>query len=144
MAADRRFADLLATNTDDVEKPKPLPAGIFDATVKGFKLDINKNGNTFVKFEYSNINAGPDVPPEDLEGLDLSKRLLTFNFYLTDGAKWRLKEHLQSLGISTTGKTFGELLPLTVGSAVRLEVIQYNSQDGKEILSRVESVVGVD
>lgn len=143
MANDPIFTDLLARDLGSVEKPKALPAGSYYATVKDYALGKSKEKQTpFVKFNFNNLSAGPDINPEDVASIDLSKKNLNRDFYLTEDSLFRIKDFFTSLGLSTSGKGIGELLPQAVGAAVILDVSQRNSPDGKDIFADVRDCKG--
>lgn len=119
------FKELLSTNTDDVKAPVPLPEGTFHGTIASFEYgDNNKNKTPYVRFGLKFHSAGEDVDPMDLEGIDLSARKMSTDFYLTPDALFRLKDFLVSLGLKTEGMSFDELIPEAVGQSVIAYVTQ--------------------
>lgn len=137
------FSKLLSKPADDIEKPKPLPAGTYNGSVAKYEFAESKEKKTpFVRFMLSVSSAGPDIEPESIEGIDLSKKQLRRDFYLTDDAMYRLKEFLESLGISSPGRAIGEMIPEALNCGVIIEVTQRSSQDGSEIYNDVGSVKG--
>ena len=141
--SDPIFTSLLSTDLGTVEKPKALPPGQYEGTIKEYKLDKSREKQTpFVRFTFNNISPGADMDPALLVGVDFSKKSLNRDYYLTTDALWRIKDFLQSLGHNVSGKTIGEILPLTSGALVLIDVTQRNSPDGKEIYNDVKDVVG--
>lgn len=137
------FKALLSKPTDTIERPLPWPAGTYFGIVKGYELVESKQKKTpGVQYNFTITGAGPDIPQDDLEGIDLSKRAFRTTFWLTPDSEYRLKEFIQSLGIPTAGRTFGELLPECNSQEVVLEITQRNSDDGTEIFNDVNKVKG--
>ena len=119
------FKDLLSVNLDDVKAPLPLPEGTYHGTISSFEYgDNNKNKTPYVRFGLKFHSAGDDVSASDLEGIDLSQRKMSTNFYLTPDSLFRLKDFLVSLGMKTEGMSFDELIPDAVGQNIIAYVTQ--------------------
>lgn len=139
-----KFSDLLSKPVDDVKKPAPWPAGTYFGIAVRYELgESNQKKTPYVRFILACTGAGEDIAPEDIEGVDFSKKSFRTDFYLTPDSEYRLKEFIESLGISTSGRTFGELLPECNGKEVLIEMGQRNSDDGLEIYNEVKRVRGV-
>jgi hypothetical protein len=137
------FKDLLSKPLDNVERPKALPAGTFYGMVKSYELkESNEKKTPFVEFTLAVQSAGEDVDQADMEGVDLSKKSLRARFFITPDSEYRLKEFIGSLGIPTTGRSFGETLPETVSQPVMIDVTQRQSTDGQDIFNDVQRVRG--
>jgi hypothetical protein len=140
------FNDLLSRPVDSAKKPPTKPAGTYSATIQGYKFDVSPKQKTpFVRFTLNNLSPGEDIPPEncrDEDGnpIDFSKWTPTRDFYLTDDAIYRLKDLLQSLGIPTDGRSFGETIPETKGMPVMIQVVHATSEDGKSIYANVRDI----
>jgi hypothetical protein len=72
----------------------------------------------------------------------LSKKTLRVRFFITPDAEYRLKEFIASLGIPTTGRSFGETLPETISQSVMIDVTQRQSTDGQDIFNDVAKARG--
>jgi len=141
MAVD--FKALLAKPTDSIEKPKALPGGTYTGSVGKFEFGESKEKKTpYVRFALSLASAGEDVDQDLLTGIDLSKKSLRKDFYLTPDSEYRVLEFAQSLGHDTAGKSLGEAIALCQGGTVLIEVTQRSSTDGQEIYNDVGKVVG--
>lgn len=139
MAVD--FSKLLGKPLDSVERPKPLPAGTYYGSIKNFEpVEIGQNKTPAIRFNLSLASPGEDIDPNDLQGIDLSKRTMRKEYYLTPESEYRLKEFIASLGIQTAGRSFEETLPETLNQQVMIAVIQKSSQNGEEIFNNVDSV----
>lgn len=124
------FKELLSVRLDEIKEPKRLPAGTYHGVITAFEIDNkNRNNTPYVRFTYALRSAGEDISPEDVEGIDLSTRKLTSDFYLTPEAMWRLRAFMLSLGFEE-GALLDEILPQAIGNSVVLYVeLQPNRQD---------------
>lgn len=134
MAVD--FAKLLSKPLDDVKKPPAWPAGTYLGTIVKYEFgDSNKNATPYARFTVKVTSAGPGLEASELEGIDLTKgREFRKDFYLTEDADWRLKEFIESVGVSTAGRTFAETVPECLHTQVQIEIVQQNSQRNAEEL----------
>lgn len=143
MAVD--FAKLLSKPLDDVKKPPPWPAGTYLGVVSRTEFGESQKGTPYARFHCKVTSAGPGLEASDLEGIDITKgREFRKDFYLTEEADWRLKEFIESCGVPTTGRTFGETVPECVNAQVQIEVIQQNSQrNAEELVNFAGEVKGI-
>lgn len=139
MALDMK--SLLQKPAGSAPKPQALPVGNYGGKITRYEYD-NKNKNQTPYVRYSVIfHTWPDNVSEDekvmVDGegvahpIDLTKRSLRKDFYLTDDALWRLDEFLKSMGLE--GGSYEELIPKAVGLDVVGEVQQYVNQSTSEI-----------
>jgi hypothetical protein len=119
------FRSLLSVKADDVKAPSPLPEGTYHGNIDRYEFGESQNKKTpYIRYTVKLHSSGEDVAQEDLEGIELSSRKLTQDFYLTTDALYRLKDFIASLGIQTEGRTLEELIPETVNMSVVAYVIQ--------------------
>jgi hypothetical protein len=96
-----------------------------------------------VRFTYKLLSAGEDIDPDAMDGIDLSKKNKTSDFYITPDADYRLKEFIQSCGIDTQGRSFSELLEDMPGQEVMLTIAHRPNQNNpEEFYEDVRRVVG--
>jgi len=139
------FRSLLSKPMDEIERPKPWPAGTYYGSITDHKFDVSAQKRTpYVRFTIQASSAGDNIDPSDLEGIDLSKKPLRKDYYLTEDALYRVKAMLESIGITTEGRALGECIPETRNAQVMFEVTQRNSPDGREIYNDVGDLVGVE
>ncbi len=114
------FENLLSQPTDEVEKPKPLPAGTYQFAIVEHIFDTSsKKGTPYVRFMLSPIAAGEDVDEDLLAGVNnWQAKKMKFDCFLTEDAIWRLKDFLENAGINTSGRTFAECVPEAMGAFV--------------------------
>ena len=138
------FKDLLSKPLDEVKKPPPLPAGTWFGVIRKHEFELSREKKTpNVRFTFGMTGPGEDIDPSSLDGVDYLAKTVSKTFWLTPDAEYRLKEFLEDLNISTTGRTFFEALPETVNLSVMMEITQRSSKDGKDIFNDVNKVTGV-
>ena len=125
------FRTLLQTPMDTIEKPKPLPAGTYHGVVSRHEFGESSQKRTpYVRFHLQPTSAADDVDPAGLEGIDLSKKALRRDYFLTADALYRLKGFLDSIGVSTTGRSLGEAIPDSTNARVLMQVTQRAADNG--------------
>jgi hypothetical protein len=123
------FSSLLSKPVDDIKRPASLPAGTYFGTVKNFEVGESQEKKTpFVRFNFTLTHAGPDIDPADMAEVDLSKKQLRQDYYITPDAEYRLKEFLESMKIPSKGRTFQSMLPDAISQPVMLDVVQQLNQ----------------
>ena len=150
------FSQLLRKPAGEAKRPPVLPAGDYYGIIKGHELgDQNRNRTPYVRFQVG-LMDWPDQSADewiasDPDGtthtitkadIDLSKRQMRKDFYLTDDALWRLDEFIKSCGIDPHGRVYEEILPELTGQPVMIEVQQYLNQNTNETGNQIGKVVG--
>jgi len=140
------FRSLLDKPAGEAEKPKPLPAGDYPATIMSWLTDNkNKKQTPYVRFTFKVNGLPEDASPEDFQRadgtpMDLSKLKFSRDYYLTDDALWRLDKLLEDLGIETSNRSYGETIPETVGMEVMIEIQQQMNQETDQVYNQVGKV----
>ena len=135
------FASLLKKPAGEAKRPPALPAGDYPAVVSSFEYgDQNKNKTKYVRYHVRLTGWAEGVEP--IEEMDLSKRQLRRDFFLTDDAFWRLDEFLRSTGLDPAGRSYEEVIPEIIGKNVTAEVQQYLNQQTNEIGNQIGKLVG--
>lgn len=141
------FKALLAKPAGEAKKPKALDAGQYPGIIKSYELgDANKNKTPYVRFHLG-LTGWPNGEAQLDEGgeaIDLAKRQLRRDFFITEDALWRLDEFLQALGIELTGRSYEETIPEAVGKNVEIEVQQYMNQQTNDIGNQVGALKAAD
>ena len=146
------FSSLLRKPSGQASKPMALPPGDYQGIIKSIEYgDANKNKTPYVRIQLGLIQW-PDAVPEEARGqdvngvftpLDLSKRQMRRDFYLTEEAMHRLDTLLRSCGIGGVGeRTYEEVIPELVGQQVLVEVQQQLNQNTNEVYAQVGKVAG--
>jgi len=130
------FNTLMSKPMDEIERPKPLPAGTYTGIIVSHEFGKSSQKQTdFVRFMIRVIAPGEDVDPEALKeyGQLGEKSLLRHDFYITEDAVFRLKEFLSdTLGIRADSINAG--LPQTTGMQVGVIVKHEMSQKDPSVV----------
>lgn len=141
------FKALLNKRVDAVEKPKPLPVGLYICGITKYEAGESQQKKTpFIRYIFRVMASGPDVDVGSLPA-DWQGRELRGEFYLTEGAMWRFREFIENgLGIEVGARTFDEVLPETNNKMVGVQLIQEPStKPGDDsIYNRIAGYVKVD
>jgi hypothetical protein len=95
-----------------------------------------------VRFHWG-ITGWPGEAQTDESGavIDLSKRQLRSDFYLTDDALWRLDAFMREVGINMEpGQTYAEVLPTAVGTTATLHIVQELNQRTNDTYNKIENI----
>ena len=149
------FVSVLDSPASEASRPKPTPQGTFVCMLRGLpRYDKStRKGTDFVEFTLQTYEACEDVDQEALKefltkssgeviGLKDS-RPLRLTFYLTEDAKYRLKEFLEDLGIplenaDRTSRSLRECIEDTPGKMVLAHVKHTPSQDGETMYANID------
>jgi len=150
------FSRLLKKPAGEARRPPPLPAADYYGVIKGYEVgDNNRNKTPYVRLQVALTQWPDNLADEwtvtDPDGnahqvtkadVDLSKRQMRKDFYLTDDALWRLDEFIRSCPVETQGRDYEEIIPELVGQPITVEVQQYLNQSTSEVGNQVGKVVG--
>lgn len=152
------FSQLLRKPAGEAKRPPILPAGDYEALIKSFEPGESRQKKTpFIRFNVG-LTSWPNDAPAEWDEVDpetgkthhytqadveLGKRQLRTDFYLTEDALFRLDEFLRSLGIDPAGRSYEEILPEAIGQPVLVEVQQYLNQETNRTGNQVGKVVGL-
>ncbi len=140
-AAQRSFESILDTPATEVDRPKPLPAGTYDAIVKGLPEygESSQKKTPFVRFTLGITSAGEDVDTDELEEMGgIADKTIKSTYYTTPDALFRLTDFLEHCGIEAEGKTVRQMIDETPNASVRLVVGHRASEDGQQIFAEVK------
>lgn len=124
------FGSLLSMPAGEAKKPEALEVGNYPGIVKAYEYGSNnKNQTPYVRFAIGLLGWPDDVEP--MEGVDLAKRTLRRDFYLTSDAFWRLDELMKSCDIALSGRAYSETIPDMIGKQVVVEVLTYMTKENE-------------
>lgn len=138
------FDEVLSQSIESVERPKPIPVGLYEATVGKHELVASKTkGEPMVNFDFHITNPGPDVDPillTEAGGIESAQRFpLQRNFMMTSNLIWRLRAFIEkACKVPIAGLSFVEALPQTQGKSVMVKITHRESEGN--FYSQVESV----
>jgi len=138
------FQSLLSVQAENVERPRPLPAGHYDVMVKKFEFGKSQQKQTpYIRFFLEVLSAGDDVDPSALEGMTVQGKELRTDFYLLPTSMFRLVDFLQAIGCNTIGRELKDVIPETVGMTAKAQVTQRKSDkaDDDRLFNDIKSFV---
>ncbi len=140
------FSTLNAKPMSDVKRPPAAPASTYYGVVKAFKYDESRfdNKDTGKKDGVLKIEIVPtecaDESVEMPEGFSLKGKLFTHETAIIDAngnalpGQYYTKMLMESLGISTDGRSFGECVPDLVGSQVMFDLTARPDKNNPEVI----------
>jgi hypothetical protein len=138
------FRQLLSQATDAVERPRPIAAGHYIGEIKNHEFGTSRQKQTpFLRLLLTPLEETDDVPEGANKDINLPRRELRRDFYITPGSLYRLSDMLDSVLGKTTGRSFDERIPELRGSRVMFSVTQRESEDGSETYNDIGTIVGV-
>jgi hypothetical protein len=137
------FRELLSQETDKVERPRALAVGHYMGEIKGHEFGHSRNKQTpYVRFLLTPESECPDVTPTGgNDGVDLTRKELRKDFYITPAALYRLSDMLDAVLGQESGRTFDERIPDTRGAKVMFAVSQRENEEGTETFNDIGSIV---
>lgn len=147
------FNHLLNKKMDEVERPALLPVGTYEGVIKGseFGEARNEDKSPICTFQIQITGTTEDIDPEDLvdskgKPIDPAGRRFRRDFFLTEDSLWKLKEFLESCGISTDGRSFGEAIPEAKNAPVLVTLNTAESKGGDTFnnIQRLTGTANVD
>ncbi len=138
------FKELLQDRTGDVEPPKPLPSGDYDAVIESWQTGHSSKKQTpFVEFTCRLTAPKENVNEDEFEEYGgmakLSEKTFAVPYYLTENSKFRLAQLFQSLKLDDN-VTLSDNLPNTIGAEVIATCAHQMGENG--IFARVEKIEG--
>jgi len=149
------FESILDMPAADVERPKPIPAGTYDAIVQGlYEEGVSSQKKTpFVQFAFAIQGADEDVDEDDLTTYltakdgsvkSLASVVLKNNstkFYTTPDSMFRLTDFMDHCGIDQEGKTVRQCLSETPNCSVKILIGHTASPDGESIFAELKKTM---
>lgn len=138
------FSKLLAKKTSEVKRPPTLPAGLYPGVIKGYKFgESAKKKTPFVQFQVALTGWPEETDDEDRfhdgKPIDLSKKNMGSDFYLSDEALFILSEFLTAL-FPGDERGMEELVPAAVGSYVLADVSNRLNEERGDFFNRIEKI----
>lgn len=138
------FSALLRKPAGEAKKPPVLPIGDYGGVVRSQEVgDNNRNKTPYVRFGLVLTDWPQDLQIEDRPpDVDLNKRQLRKDYFLTDDSLWRLDDFIRSCGIEPNGRPYEEILPELIGQPVTIQINHYTNQQTGELGNNAGTVVG--
>lgn len=135
------IASLLAVDLSGIKKPDPLPQATYTLVIKEMETgESSKKQTPYVRFVCQPIGCEEADAAQKLGTIDLSKRTLNIDFYLTTDAMWRLKDFLPKIGLPNEGM-LNEVLSQAPGRSFKAWVAhEQSTKTGDDsVYSRIDS-----
>ena len=121
----------------EIEKPKPVPVGSYEALIIGTEFkESQKKKTKMLEVQFELVAPQDDVNEVDLEeyGDSVAGKKLKMPFFLTEDSIFRLQDFiLEHVGLELKGSTLDEAIPQLVNHPVGLRVTHEISQDGETV-----------
>jgi len=136
------FRSLLAQATDAVERPRSIADGHYIGVIKSTEFGVSRQKQT----PYLRVNITPEEETDDVAedaniGIDLTKRELRRDFYITPQALYRLSDMLDAVLGKQAGRSFDERIPELRGVRVLFGVTHRDNEQGTETFNDVTTIV---
>jgi len=146
--AEATFGSILDKPATDVERPKPLPQGIYHCVVDGQYREgtSSKKGTEFIEYTLKPVAAvevNDDELKASLTGANGSVKALTdkrlrLTFYLTEDSLFRLRDFLvNDLQITQGKKHIRQLIGEAQNRQVLVQVKHFPSDDGLSMFANI-------
>lgn len=132
------FEALLNTQADEIEPPKPMPAGSYTFNITRHDLtEVGEKNTPVCDFYCKPVAAGDDVDQDELPD-NWREKEMRLRFFLTEAAMFRLKDFLkEDLELETAGRAIGELIPEGINQQFLGQVEHSRSRDGKSTFANI-------
>lgn len=122
-AATPSFRQLLSQKTDEVERPRALAEGHYIGIIRAHEFGVTRQKNTdFVRFLIVPQEEASDVPDGANAGMDITRRELRKDFFITPSALYRLSDMLDAVLGKQIGRSFDQRITETRGLRVMFSV----------------------
>ncbi len=146
-ATQTSFESILDMPATEVERPKPLPVGTYDAIVRGLPEygESSQKKTPFCRFTYAIQAAGEDVDTGEIEAIGgLEGKSIRDTYYTTPDAIFRLTDVLERMGIDPEGKSIRQMIDETPNCSIRVVIGHRPSQDGQQIFAEITRTMKAD
>jgi hypothetical protein len=119
------FEDLLSKNAEEIEAPKPLPAGTYRALILDHSFDkTQRKGTDFVQWTIRPTDAGDDVDADELAEMpEWNQKNLRYRLYITPNSLFMVERFLEeTLQIDPSNKTLREMIEESDEQELTIEV----------------------
>lgn len=154
------FSSIARQAAGQSKKPPRLPPGDFPGVIKSFEWgDANKNKTPYVRLMLG-FTGFPESLPDSWEefdnetqksvtvaksDIDLTKRTMRRDFYMTDDSRYRMDEFLKAMGVNCgtpeAPRSYEETLPELIGAQVLVEVQHQLNQQTNDTFVQVGKII---
>lgn len=144
------FTSLLDKPVDEIERPKPIPAGTYKAVVVRHEFgESNRKQTPYCRYYFRPFEPMDDIDTDQFEefgGMEkLQNKELREDFWLTDEAMFRLRSFLENaIGLKGEGRSLGEVIPEADSQEVLISVTHRTSDDGEQVFANISNFASVE
>jgi len=145
--APTNLTSILSQPAEDAERPPVTPRGYYTCVVQGHRFDKSSVQQTdYVDFVLKVIEPYKNVDEDELEEFgEVRGTIINHRLYITEKAKYRIKEFLEHCGVDLSdGKSFEQAIPEATNCEVIVQVIHEPLQSGDGVMARVRSSAPVE
>lgn len=145
------FEEILNQKSSEIQPPKAYPVGTYHCMVDGrpSPVKIGAKQTDALQFKLKVLAVMDDVDAREAAEQGMIGKTITENYYITEAAKYRLKEFLtEHLGIehkegTPEEKKLIEMVDEAPGKQVLVKIKHDISKDAKRVFTAVESTAHV-
>jgi hypothetical protein len=135
------FRSLLQQTSETVERPRALAGGHYIGDIKSTEFGTSRQKQTpYLRVLITPTEETDDVPVGANDGIDLTRKELRKDFYITPGSLYRLGDMLDSV-LGKDGRPFEERIPDLRGQRVLFAVTTRDNDEGTETYNDIGSIV---
>ena len=148
-------ASLLRPSASVTLPPPVIPANIYPGVIKSYEISASANGSPLLRLPVGLLDWAPDIEEKDRfqhgpDGkeipIDLSRKQLRKDFFLTDAAYYRLENFLVAMGFeiqtdAAGNKDYETPVSQLIGQKVGVEVQRILSNRTNEFMNVVGELV---
>jgi len=124
-----------------VERPRALEGGHYIGEIKATEFGTSRQKQTpYLRVLLTPSEETDDVPAGANEGIDLSRKELRKDFYITPASLYRLDDLLNAV-LGKDGRPFDERIPDLRGQRVVFSVTKRDNDEGTETYNDVGTIV---
>jgi len=138
------FRSLLSQATDAVERPRALADGHYTGIIKSTEFGLSRQKQTpYLRVLITPEEETDDVPEDANTGIELQKREVRKDYFITPTALYRLSDMLDAVLGKTAGRSFDERIPELRGARVLFGVTHRDNEAGTETFNDVSTIIAV-
>src|SRR5215471_10603156 len=134
------FEEIMRRPASEFKPPEAFPVGTYHCLVDGPATPgkSSQKGTDYIRFKLKILKPYNGVDERAAMELQVVGKTLDLDFYITDGASYRLTDFLRDdLGIDLGTRDFIELIAEAPGKQLLVTLKHELSQDGKRTFHRV-------
>lgn len=141
------FEEILSRPASENRPPEAYPAGRYHCIVDGppEQGKSSQKQTDYLRFKFKIINPDRGVDARKATEMQLQGKIITNDYYITDGAAYRLNDFFTSIGIENPdgSRSAKEMLMEAPGKQLYVTLKHDISPDGKRVYHKVESTEAV-